>query len=199
MKKSRKKHDEERHYYNFDIDSEYEKYKNVGLEGADFLTYAQWKEHIVNIINEFTPTTRNNFKHYLIREKRKEDNLLRTVDSIWMPWNTVVLTIFLGFISAYAERVGKLFEDCGTLISDFVQKDGVFNAMKLESVVRSFQISVWFYGGVIIVVLLVSLGVYLNAKKRRKRLSSLCDFYKDIILIIVKEYEDKKEQIFLVD
>lgn len=51
--------------YNFNINEEYEKYRNIGSYDSKIKTYIEWERYIKNKFIPFTVMARLNFIHYI--------------------------------------------------------------------------------------------------------------------------------------
>lgn len=182
MKKKQKTKD-----YNFDIKGECAKYVNVGMKDGDFETYTQWEVHIKSVIGQYSPLDLKNFQHYLIKEKRTQEDLINNLDSIWMPLNIFVSTVFMTFVFAYAELVSDLFTETEKVVSDFLTKEQAsFYADTLDKLVHNFNTSVWIYGGMTFLVLGLGIGIYITGRVWRKSMSNQRNFFEDMLSIIAE-------------
>ena len=172
-------------YYEFDIKKEYTMYASVGLKNSKFLTYTQWEEHIKSILERYIRRTRKNFKHYLIGKKRVEENKLQTIDSVWMPLNIFILTVFLTFVFAFANMASSYNANCTEIINNYAVEDKEeLYEESLNSLEQNFDESVQFYGVFSLIVLLLGLWLYQMGKSRRRNLFDKKKFYQDVISII---------------
>ena len=167
------------------MQDEYLRYKNVGSTDGDFLTYTQWEEHIKCKLERYIPRTRRNFKHYLIGKQRVEENKLQTIDSVWMPLNIFILTVFLTFVFAFANMASGYNANCTEIINNYAVEDKEeLYEESLHSLEQNFDESLQFYGVFSLIVLLLGLGLYQMGKSRRSNFYDKKKFYQDVISII---------------
>lgn len=174
--------------YNFNIDEEYEQYRNIGSYDSKIKTYIEWERYIRNKFAPFTVMVRLNFIHFIKREKRREERILATLDAIWMPLNIFVLTVFMTFMFAYAELVKNFNADLSDVVSNyFITNIDVRYQESIMLLETGFKEATIFYGFFSGITLAVGLLLYFVGKSRRMRISDKIFFYEDIIIVAEKD------------
>lgn len=104
--------------YAYNIDDEYKEYREICKKPKENMPYTQWENHILTYFESVDNNTYlKNFKHYLINEKRNEENELDSIGSITIPVGVLFSTIFLTYIFALinlATLIGKKTDEFST-------------------------------------------------------------------------------------
>lgn len=198
-------------FYNFDFEKEYNKYKKYCNKEDINNVYAAWKKDIVQQLNKMNEERLENFKHFLINEKRDEENKLVIIDGIWIPINVLYIstfvTFFFGFInivtnyidkmeSIYKEYVDKAIEIIGQGSIEknikVLQKEFLVDLLKLLE--KNFYLCIGFIVIFILIAIILVVLFYKLSKNRRKKVFTKINFYEDIVSVIKGLQNEKKKQ-----
>ena len=176
------------YFYNFNIDKEYELYRAIGCQKSRISKYTDWENHIEKILEKFSSNTQKNFKHYLIKMRREQENILTTIDTLWTNSNVFVLTILLTFIFAFVDTVIAYNTECISCINEMAKLNSQVDYIGfLSDLERNFEESQIFYGIVSLIMIGLEVLLYKLGKERRKNTLCKIEFYMDIIEIIEKD------------
>lgn len=189
--------------YAFNINKEYEEYIEICKKTEENMPYTQWENHILMYFESIDNNTYlKNFKHYLINEKRNEENELDSIGSITIPVGVLFSTIFLTYMFALINLgtlIGKKTDEFSTtfltylfapinLVTPFIKK---IEDAKYNQHIENLGLLIMLVTIGVVIVAGIYLWIYLSNK--RKNLFTRIKFFDDIISIL-EDAEKKKRQ-----
>lgn len=174
--------------YGFDLEKEYDIYKKVGNSKEEFGNYTQWEKHILEKIEKFSREVKINFKHYLIKYKRKYARRKSITTSILVPIYVFFLTSIITFITIIFNVYENFNDSMLGIITNSVDiannyREIIKNMSNNSNHTISFIMVVLFGNALLLLVL------YLMFKFSYSYCSQKEDFYNDLIEILEHSIE----------
>lgn len=176
--------------YEFDLKKEYRNYKKVGNSESELRNYTQWENHILKEIKKFSREVKINFKHYLIKYKRKYVRGKNIYTSIVVPIYVLFLTFIITFLTSTLNVYEGFNDSMLAIITNVV--DIANNYREIIEIVSNNYNNIMNFILIFVVcfVLLLLILVYLGLIIGYNYYSQREDFYNDLIEIL----EDSIEQ-----